>query len=90
MALAVPPATAAAQPNPRQKPDGREVPSVASFGARGNGVAYGSKARRPLDAAFAANAPDFLPIPPGTYTVAKSLPRRRPRTRRATSAGDMA
>ena len=74
MALATLPTVAAAQQQPRQRPDDRQMLSAASFGTRGDGVADDSGAlQAALDAAFAPNGPGFLVLPPGTYKVTKPL-----------------
>ena len=48
--------------------------SAAGFGVRGDGIADDTAAlQAALDAAFAADGPGFLTIPPGTYKVTRTL-----------------
>lgn len=55
-------------------PGGRQMLSVAQFGARGDGTADDTRAlQAAFDAAFAANGPGFVTIAPGTYKVTRPL-----------------
>ena len=57
-----------------QKRPERKMLSAADFGARGDGASDDTAAlQAALDAAFAADGPGFLTIPPGTYTVTRTL-----------------
>jgi hypothetical protein len=56
------------------RPAKREMLSAASFGAKGDDTTDDTAAlQAALDAAFAANGPGFLEIPPGTYRVSRTL-----------------
>jgi hypothetical protein len=56
------------------RPARREMLSAANFGAKGDGTSDDTAAlQAALDAAFAANGPGFLEIPPGTYRVTRTL-----------------
>jgi hypothetical protein len=72
LALAALPARAA--PTQTAQPARREMLSAAGFGAKGDDTTDDTAAlQAALDAAFAANGPGFLEIPPGTYRVTRTL-----------------
>lgn len=64
----------AASADTRAAPARRTMLSAADHGAKGDGTTDDSTAlQAALDAAFAADGPGFLSIPPGTYKVTRTL-----------------
>ncbi|MBS0546425.1 MAG: right-handed parallel beta-helix repeat-containing protein [Proteobacteria bacterium] len=69
--LATLPIAAAADTRP---PTGRQTVSATAFGAKGDGAADDSAAlQAAFDAAFAADGPGFVTLPPGTYKISRTL-----------------
>jgi len=72
VALAAVPGTDRADQKPR--PAERKMLSAEAFGAKGDDLTDDTAAlQAALDAAFAADGPGFLQIPPGTYRITRTL-----------------